>query len=391
VLKTISNNLKTISKNPQLIAGSNYKMGREKGREVEKMPVNVIVGGQYGSEGKGKVTAFLAGKHSASIVVRCGGPNSGHTVQFGAKRTVLRHLPAGFHLSNCRLLIPSGAYLDVKLLLEELEDLQIPASRVGISPNAGIICLRHKEQEADLYLRERIGSTLSGTGAAVSERILRSPHFQQAKDLPELQPFLTDVSLEVTEAANKDQVVLIEGTQGIGLSVLHSTRFPNATSRDTTASGFCSEVGISPRLVTDVTVVFRTYPIRVGGNSGPLKDELSWDELTQRAGAPELLREYTSVTATLRRVAEFDLSLAKEAIQHNLPTCTVLNHIDYVNFDDYGKVHSDELSQKSRNFITGLEERLGVKFDIVGTGPDHKHVAEIAKTFNSQGLAAVSA
>src|SRR5712691_10209836 len=137
------------------------------------MPVNIVVGGQFGSEGKGKVTAYLAQSDCASLVVRCGGPNSGHTVQFGNQRIVLRHIPAGFHLSNCRLLIPSGAYLDLRLFLQEIDQLRIPTFRVGVSPQAGIVESRHIEEETLLYLQERIGSTLSGTGAAVADRVLR--------------------------------------------------------------------------------------------------------------------------------------------------------------------------------------------------------------------------
>ena len=87
------------------------------------MPVNIVAGGQFGSEGKGKAAAYLAEKRSASIVVRCGGPNSGHAAQHGDRRTVLRHLPAGFHLSTCRLLIASGAYIDLDPLLDEIKRL----------------------------------------------------------------------------------------------------------------------------------------------------------------------------------------------------------------------------------------------------------------------------
>ena len=342
------------------------------------MPVNVIVGGQYGSEGKGKVTAFLAEKHGASIVVRCGGPNSGHTVQIGEKRLVLKHIPAGFHVTDCRLLLASGSYLHLDLFLQEIEALGLDESHVGVSPNAGIIESWHMHQENRLSLQERIASTLSGTGAAVSERVLRSPNFRLAKNEPELRRFLVNVPREVRGADDKGKTVLIEGTQGFGLSLLHSPHFPKTTSRDTTASGFCSEVGVSPRMVTDVTIVFRTYPIRVGGNSGPLRGEISWNVITERSGAPTPVREFTSVTARLRRVAEFDLRIAQMAIQHDLPTITALNHIDYINWDDHGKTNLGGLSLKSRSFIRQLERALGISFDLLGTGPKHKDIIDRA-------------
>ena len=341
------------------------------------MPVNIVAGGEFGSEGKGKATAYLAENRSASIVVRCGGPNSGHTVQHGDRRTVLRHLPAGFHLSTCRLLIASGAYIDLDLLFDEIKHLGLNSQRIGISPYAGVIESRHKEQEFQLSLKERIGSTLSGTGAAVSERVLRSRNFRLAKDIPSLKPFLAeDVTLEVSQAAERGETVLIEGTQGFGLSLLHSPYFPYATSRDTTAAGFCSEVGVSPALITDVTLVFRSYPIRVGGESGPFRDEISWEEITERCGSPEPIVEFTTVTGRVRKVAEFDIKLAKLAIEYNKPTVTVLNHIDYVNFADRGKSRQMDLSEQSLSYIARLEKDLGISFDLIGTGPDHEDVVD---------------
>jgi len=357
------------------------------------MPVNVVVGGQYGSEGKGKITAFLAERHGASIVVRCGGPNSGHTVRMGGKLHTLRHIPAGFHVPGCRLLISSGSYLDVAVFLQEIKDLGVDEHRIGVSPNAGIIEPRHIEQESQLFLQERIGSTLSGTGAAVSDRVLRGPQFRHAKDIPELRRFLADIPAEINDAANGDRIVIIEGTQGFGLSLLHSPYFPKATSRDTSASACCSEVGISPRLITDITLVFRTFPIRVAGDSGPLENELSWEAVTERSGAPRPIREHTSVTSKLRRVAEFDLKIARMAIRHNLPTIVALNHIDYINWNDHAKSSYEELSATSRSFIAKLETALDIRFSTIGTGSDHHHVIENTDVYRGKktGLLAASA
>lgn len=355
------------------------------------MSVNIIVGGQFGSEGKGKVTAYLADSWQASIVVRCGGPNSGHTVQRVGRRTVLRHIPAGFHRTDCRLLIASGAYIDVGILLDEIKQLGLNAQRIGISPYAGVIDPRHKDHESGLCLKERIGSTLSGTGAAVSERVLRDQNFRRAEDVPDLRDFLADdVAMEVTRAAENGEMVLIEGTQGFGLSVFHSPYFPHVTSRDTTAAGFCSEVGISPRLVSDVTVVFRSYPIRVGGESGPFPNEVSWEEVTQRCGSPEPIVEFTTVTGRVRRVAGFDIKLAKLAIEHNKPTVVVLNHIDYVSFADQGKSRQVDLSKQSLSYISKLEKGLGVPFDLLGTGPDHLDVVDLTGITSRTGILAPS-
>ena len=146
---------------------------------------------------------------------------------------------------------------------------------------------------------------------------------------------------------NSNQDIIIEGTQGYGLSLLHSPLYPFSTSRDTTAAGFLSEVGLSPFDVDDIYLVLRTFPIRVEGNSGPLKNEISWEELGQKI-------ESTSVTKGTRRVAKIDYKLIKEAILVNRPTRIILNHLDYVE------------DKKRDDFITNLEKEISRKIDYIG-------------------------
>jgi adenylosuccinate synthase len=101
-----------------------------------------------------------------------------------------------------------------------------------------------------------------------------------AGEYPWLRKLLTDVSTEINDGLDQRRNVLIEGTQGFGLSLYHSDHYPKTTSRDTSAAGFLSEVGVSPRLVTDIVVVFRTFPIRVAGaQAGPLGDEITWEQI----------------------------------------------------------------------------------------------------------------
>ena len=107
------------------------------------MPCTIVVGGQYGSEGKGKVCAYLGKTEYASIMVRCGGPNSGHTVVDDVNAYVLKQLPAGAPHLNCRLLIPAGAYVLPELLFQEIELLGVDKSRVGIDQN----CVVHSRYD----------------------------------------------------------------------------------------------------------------------------------------------------------------------------------------------------------------------------------------------------
>src|SRR5260370_5023086 len=213
------------------------------------MSLWVVVGGQFGSEGKGKVSAFIAKQEDIDICVRCGGPNSGHSlVDENGKATILRQLPRGYYSPRARLLIPAGALIDPAILKDELECLGLQPERVGIDRSCFIIEPKDRQAELPLGLRERLSSTLCGVGAAQSRRVLRGEDAVLARDVGSehswLRDYLTDVSDEVNDALDHQRRVLVEGTQGFGLSVYHSEHYPKATSRHTTAAAFLSEAGL---------------------------------------------------------------------------------------------------------------------------------------------------
>lgn len=341
------------------------------------MSLWVVVGGQFGSEGKGKVSAYITKQENIDICVRCGGPNSGHSfVDDHGNPVVLRQLPTGFVNPNTRLLIPAGALIDPLVLTDEIERLHISPDRIGIDPNCFIIEERDREAERNLRLRERLSSTLCGVGSAVSRRVLRGEDALLARHAVKAHPWLEallskeGVSAEVNDALDRGRKVLIEGTQGFGLSVYHSEHYPHCTSRDTTASGFLSEVGVSPRLVTEIVVVFRTFPIRVAGpQAGPLKDEITWDQLRQESGYPHEIEERTSVTHAVRRVARFDWGLARRAVVNNRPTRIAINGLDYIDFSNLGITRVASLSGSARSFLTRLEDEVQTPVSHIGVGP----------------------
>ena len=343
------------------------------------MPLTVIVGGQYGSEGKGKVTSYLALRDNVDIVVRCGGPNSGHTVDVNGHRHELRSLPSGFINPGTRLLLAAGCLINPEILLTEIKSTGIDPQRVGVDRSAGIISPSEGEEEGKLRLRDRLGSTLSGTGIGVANRVLRKPEFKLAKDIPELQEFLTDVSAEVNAVLDRNGKVLIEGTQGFGLSVYHSSNYPYATSRDTTAGGFLSETGVSPRLVTDIIMAVRSYPIRVAGNSGPLKDEITWDDVQQKSGCPHTITELTTTTKKVRRVALFDLEIVRRATSVNRPTQIFLHGADYLSWRNKSLRDHKRLTSATKSFIDGLRLQLGVPVSLIGTGPANEEVIDLSR------------
>lgn len=341
------------------------------------MSLWVVVGGQFGSEGKGKISAFITKQEKIDICVRCGGPNSGHSFVDEEGRTIiLRQLPTGYVRNGARLLIPAGALIDPEVLRNEIEVLKIPADRIGIDPNCFVIDARDRDTERSLELQERLSSTLCGVGSAVARRALRSGDAKCAKDVVGRYPWLGEllveesVSAEINAALDREKKVLIEGTQGFGLSLYHSGFYPQCTSRDTTAAGFLSEVGVSPLRVTEIVVVFRTFPIRVAGaQAGPLKDEIDWETIRRESGYPHEIEERTSVTNRLRRVGRFDWGLAQRAVDINRPTRLAITGLDYLDFSSLGATALGTLTSGPRSFLQELEVRLGLSASYASASP----------------------
>ena len=333
------------------------------------MPVTIVVGGQFGSEGKGKLVSHLACADPGPVaVVRSGGSNAGHTAEGKGRRFLLRQLPSGVVADGCRIYLAAGMQLDLEILFAEIHETGVEANRLGIDPSAVVISDRDRRAEGLAHLGDRIGSTMSGTGFTLAQKVMRDAGVQRAEDVPALAPYLTDVALEVNRHIDAGGHLIIEGTQGFGLS-LHHGSFPFVTGRDTTAAGFLSECGVAPRMVTDVIVVLRTFPIRVAGNSGPLRNEISWEEVQARSGYPTALAEFTTVTGRLRRIGEFDWDLARRAVLVNRPTSLALHGADYLCHHDLGCRRWSDLSPTTTNFVAELEARLDTPVRFIYTGP----------------------
>lgn len=331
------------------------------------MGVSIIVGGQYGSEGKGKVAQHFARSRGARAVVRVGGTNSGHTTLGGqGEREVLRQLPTSALDPDVLCVLAAGSYIDLEILTAEIERLALPAKRLVIDPGAMIITPGDREAEQTSDLKRRIGSTASGTGEAVARRTRRVSAADLAGAQPELAPYLAPVRPLLREMLDDGEHIVIEGTQGFGLSLLHSPHFPKATSRDTTAAAALAETGLSPLDVQDVVLVLRSFPIRVAGDSGPFDaPEITWEQIALEGGNHRDLAEVTSVTRKLRRVARFDPTIVREAIAANNPSVIVLNHIDHVD-----AAATNRLTSRASAFITDVEARIGRRVDLLGLGPD---------------------
>lgn len=332
------------------------------------MGCTIVVGGQYGSEGKGKVVALCAARAHRPWFVRCGGPNSGHTVGIGGREIILRQVPAGAARSDALLLISAGCVVDEDLLVAEVDELGLPQHRVVVDPRA--VLLIPEDREVERPGVARIGSTASGTGAALVRRMMRGEDVTLASGSERLRAKVRvePVAPLLHNHLDQGNDVIVEGTQGFGLSLLHSPAYPYATARDTTASGFAMEVGLSPRDVTSIIMVIRTFPIRVGGNSGPLRNEISWEDVKTISGAPTVVPEYTSVTKRLRRVGRFDIEMVKQACRYNRPTSLAVMGLDRLDHRNTGAQANSELTQETHEFLRALEKSTGVRVEWAGTG-----------------------
>jgi adenylosuccinate synthase len=325
------------------------------------MAINILVGGQFGDEGKGKIISYLALNDKPEVIARGGvGPNAGHTVIYKGRTYKLRQLPSGIVYDKARILIGAGVLVNPEVFLREIEEAGVK-KRVGIDWRCTAITRDHIEEDA--ATGGTIGTTKTGCGPAVADRVSRTAKL--VVDVPELKPYLTDVATEV----NSSNKVLIEGSQGFMLSLLYGT-YPFVTSKDTCASTVAADVGLGPTKVDDVIVVLKAYTTRVG--NGPFKDEVSHERAKELGYA-----EYGTVTGRPRRVSEGlhweDLKLACEI---NGATMLAVTKLDVKFPSCRGVTSYKKLPKEPKAFIEEIEKKLGVPVTLIGTGPDAEEIID---------------
>jgi adenylosuccinate synthase len=332
------------------------------------MPAIVIVGAQWGDEGKGKATD-LVGDDVDYVVRYQGGNNAGHTVVIGDESYALHLLPAGVLSKKATPVIGNGVVIDPAVLLEEIDGLQargVSCDRLLISANAHLIMPHHiaLDKVTERYLgRSRIGTTGRGIGPTYSDKAARMgirvqdlldpgilgqklelvlreknqlltkvynrrgidadttakeylSHFQR------LQRYVADTGLVLNQALDRGQVVLLEGAQATELDVDHGT-YPFVTSSSPTAGGACAGSGVGPTRITKVIGIVKAYTTRVG--AGPFPTELTDD---QGDWLRQTGHEYGVTTGRPRRTGWFDAVIARYATRINGITDYFLTKLD---------------------------------------------------------------
>ena len=332
------------------------------------MPALVVLGAQWGDEGKGKATDLLGG--SVDYVVRYqGGNNAGHTVVVGDQKYALHLLPSGILSPDCVPVIGNGVVVDPAVLLSELSGLNdrgVDTSKLLISGNAHLITPYHRtiDKVTERFLgSRRIGTTGRGIGPAYADKINRvGVRVQDLFDesilrqkieaalndknqilvkifnrraittdevveeylryAEQIKPYVTDTTLVLNDALDEGKVVLMEGGQGTLLDVDHGT-YPFVTSSNPTSGGACTGSGVGPTKITRVIGILKAYTTRVG--SGPFPTELFDDD-------GERLRtiggEYGVTTGRDRRCGWFDAVIARYATRVNGLTDFFLTKLD---------------------------------------------------------------
>jgi adenylosuccinate synthase len=323
------------------------------------MPCTVIAGGFWGDEGKGKIISYLALQDKIDFCVRTGSVNAAHTIWYHGKRYALHMVPGGFVNKECRLLIGPGANVHVGQFLKEVEETNVE-KRIGVDNQASIIEEKHSAQDKTSEHLKGLGTTGWGVGPAVEERVRRTAKL--ARDIPEMRPYLADVATEINCALSEQKKVLLEGTQGLMLSVFHGT-YPYVTSRDTSAAAICSEAGVGPTRVDDVLLVLKSFMTRVG--TGSLPGEISKEEALKRGWF-----ETAAGTGRDRRAAPFDFELAKRSVVIDGATQIALTKLDCVYTSCKGARSYEQVPGDARQFVSKIEKETGVRVTLIGTGPD---------------------
>lgn len=352
------------------------------------MPATVVLGAQWGDEGKGRVVDYFA--ESADFVVRYqGGNNAGHTIVVGDQKLALSLIPSGILYPDCTPVIASGTVIDPAVLLAEMDmatERNLDPSRLRISSNAHLIMPYHRKLDAAIerYLgKNQIGTTRKGIGPAYTDKYSRfgirvqdlfDPKIfrekvaaaleDKNKILPRvyntlpmdtdqvadeyleyaerLRPHVTDTSRLLWDGLQSGKNVLFEGAQGTLLDIDHGT-YPFVTSSNPTAGGAAVGSGIGPKAIDEIIGVTKAYISRVG--TGPFPTELH-DEVGDLM--IELGGEYGTVTGRRRRCGWLDLLALRYAVRVNTFTRLFVTKLDILSAFDTIKVASGYVSEGER-------------------------------------------
>lgn len=349
---------------------------------MECKNVIIVIDGQAGSCGKGKICGYLATKDNIKMATNNWSSNAGHSyVDDNDNKIVVSHLPMSILNENCELLLNAGSIITTEILIDEIRKYSsiLKDRKIYIHPRAMIIKEKHRETEKRII---KSGSTFKGCGAALAEKAMRVSGIELVKDYYDKFPddvkekiVITDTSPMINDC--KDEI-LVEGAQGQDLDINYGLDYPNVTSRMCSASQLIADAGISPFKVKDIIMIIRPYPIRISNKTNIGEDiysgdyagskEISWKEVKKRCNSDDDIEEYTTVTKKVRRVFEMNWDRLKYNVMINRPTQIVLNFAQYIDYSSYRCNNYEDLSDKIKELKKRIEDLTGVPVTMIGTG-----------------------
>ncbi len=363
-------------------------------KKIEDLEKNItiVIDGQAGSSGKGKICGYLAKKDNFAISTNNWSSNAGHTyVSDEGKKIIVSHLPMALINPKTKLVINAGAIITPEILFDEINKYKnlIGNRKIYINPRAMIIQEKHRQIEKNNI---KSGSTFKGCGAAYADKIMRDKNVILAEEYFEsINNKFKDI-IEITDTAvllnETSDDILIEGAQGQDLDINYGLNYPNVTSRMCSASQLIADAGCSPFKVKDIYMVIRPYPIRISnetemGNiySGDYADskEITWEEVSRRCGYNGILEEYTTITKKKRRVFEMSFSRLKYNCMINKPTGIILNFAQYIDGNAYQCTDYQKLPIKVKEFIEKVEKETQVPVIMIGTGEKESDIIDLRK------------
>jgi adenylosuccinate synthase len=347
-----------------------------------KKSIDIVVGGQFGDEGKGQICVHLV-KNGIDLAepygfaVRVGGSNAEHRfVTPNDEQHTGRVLPvAGWVDKDIKMVLGAGHMIKLESFFSEIKELEKmygdQRKRVFIDPQAGVIAPHHARLGS--YAATKRGSTHQGTGQAAANKVMRDGTFMLAKEYEELRDYICYVgTVEIMETWMRNgELGLLEGSQGVLLALNHGY-YPFCTSKDVTPAGLLAEAGISTGRVRNTWAVYRTVPMRVPGSSGPSDGkELSWEELELATGLkiPEKAKVQTD-SGDRERVFLWSWKEFTKSLVLTGPTHMALTFIDWWPSGLY-----DVDGTTLKGHIEQMEAAAGCSVCITRDGPAWKNFA----------------
>lgn len=339
---------------------------------MKEKGATIVVGGQWGDEAKGLISAYLTARDEARLICKAGvGPNAEHGIFLTENGPYIKinQLPLGWMFNaNSQIRIGSGVAVNPELLLSEMEKYDL-WGRVMVDYRCPIITPAHIEAERRSKGMNAIGSTLSGSGYCRADHALRIA--KHASDIPQMRELITDVAVEVNKVAG-EEVVVIESSQGTFLSLSVSSEYPYTTSDNVTAMAAADDVLLNWRKLSEVILAVKTMPTREGAGS------LGSRELTEGEIVGGGLIERSSIGGAIRRKGEgINWEMLSSAAEINGATQIALTFCEHYDPRVAGVTEKADLTDRMWQLIEKVESETRVPVTILNTGKPFYSIVDL--------------